>query len=67
VIVVRTPVAVTEIPVVRVSEPYVDARHARRARPFAVTVKAGRTGSIVQTHRFDTPEGAWAFYREAIR
>jgi hypothetical protein len=62
-----TTPTVTEIPVVRVSEPFVDARRVTSPEPFAVTVLAGRTGSLVQTHRFDTPEGAWNFYREAVR
>jgi hypothetical protein len=63
---VLTP-TVTEIPLVRVSEPYVDPAHVRRSRPFTVTVRGGRTGALVKHHRFYTPAQAWAFYREATR
>jgi hypothetical protein len=58
---------VTEIPIVRVSEPYVDPRRVRSTRPYAVTVMAGRTGRLVQTRRFASPRAAWNFYREQTR
>jgi hypothetical protein len=61
----RTP-TVTEIPLVRVSEPYVDPAHARRSRPFTVTVRGGRTGMLAEHHRFYTPEDAWTFYRDPM-
>ena len=63
---VRTP-TVTEIPVVRVSEPYVDPARVRRSRPFAVTVLRGRTGKLSQTYRFASPSAAWGFYERTIR
>lgn len=59
--------SVIETPVVRVSEPYVDPERVCAPEPFAVTVKSGREGLLVQVHRFATPEGAWGFYREATR
>jgi hypothetical protein len=46
-----------------VAEPYVDLRGSR-SRPFAVLLRGGRTGRLVEVRRFARPEDAWAFYEE---